>query len=73
MDGWDRAAIEAGLGQIVESRQVKLGKLAQPLRVAVTGRGASPGIFETLEVLGRVRTLSRIEAAIARAESGPAD
>ncbi|MCE2390085.1 MAG: glutamate--tRNA ligase [Proteobacteria bacterium] len=73
LDSWDRAAIEAALGGVVDAHQVKLGKLAQPLRVAVTGRGASPGIYETLEALGRDRTLARIEAAAARAETVPSD
>jgi glutamyl-tRNA synthetase len=42
---------------------LKLGKLAQPVRVAVTGSGASPGIYETLEVVGRERTLDRLGRA----------
>lgn len=54
---------------------LKLGKLAQPIRVAVTGGPNSPGIFETLEVLGRERSLHRVRAAIervrARADSTP--
>ena len=43
---------------------LKLGKLAQPVRVAVTGTGASPGIHETLEVVGRKRTLDRLRKAV---------
>ena len=43
-----------------------LGKLAQPVRVAVTGGAASPPIFETLRVLGKERTLRRLGAALAR-------
>jgi len=43
-----------------------LGKLAQPVRVAVTGSAASPGIFETLHVLGRDRTLARLDRLLAR-------
>lgn len=46
-----------------------MGKLAQPVRVAVTGGTASPGIFETLRVVGRERTLARLEAAAARASA----
>ena len=42
---------------------LKLGKLAQPVRVAVTGTGASPGIYETLEVVGRERSLDRLRKA----------
>jgi glutamyl-tRNA synthetase len=59
-----------------ELGDLKLGKLAQPVRVAVTGGPNSPGIFETLEVLGQARTLERIERgaemAEARAEGGGA-
>ena len=44
-----------------------LGKLAQPVRVAVTGSAASPPIFETLRVLGKERTLRRLADALARA------
>jgi len=59
--------VSAALGDL------KLGKLAQPVRVAVTGGPNSPGIFETLEILGRERSLARLEHAIqiveARAES----
>ncbi|MEE8164226.1 MAG: glutamate--tRNA ligase [Myxococcota bacterium] len=50
----------AGLGGL------KLGKLAQPVRVAVTGTDASPGIYETLEVVGRERTLERLRQAAQR-------
>jgi glutamyl-tRNA synthetase len=41
-----------------------MGKLAQPVRVAVTGSAASPGIYETLEVLGKTRALSRLAEAL---------
>ncbi|MAI77432.1 MAG: glutamate--tRNA ligase [Deltaproteobacteria bacterium] len=44
---------------------LKLGKIAQPVRVAVTGGPNSPGIFETLEVIGQARSLHRLEEAIA--------
>ena len=42
----------------------KAGKLFQPLRVALTGQSASPGIFEVLEILGRERSLRRIDDAL---------
>ena len=41
---------------------MKLGALAQPVRVAVTGGTVSPGIYEVLDVLGRERTLARLRA-----------
>ena len=43
--------------QLVEEEGVKMGQLAQPVRVALTGRTASPGLFDVMEVLGRDRTL----------------
>jgi glutamyl-tRNA synthetase len=44
----------------------KAGKIFQPLRVALTGLGVSPGIFDVLLMLGRERALARIDAAVAR-------
>jgi len=41
-----------------------LGKLAQPVRVAITGGAVSPPIFDTLEVLGKARSVSRIAEAL---------
>jgi glutamyl-tRNA synthetase len=49
---------------LVEKKGIKLGKLAQPVRVALTGGTVSPGIFEVLEVMGKEKALKRIEAAI---------
>ncbi|HEY8493896.1 MAG TPA: glutamate--tRNA ligase, partial [Myxococcota bacterium] len=43
-----------------------MGPLAQAVRVAVTGSAASPGIYETLAVLGRERTLARLDRALER-------
>jgi glutamyl-tRNA synthetase len=58
-------AIEATFTALVAEKSIKLGKLAQPVRVAVTGGTVSPGIFEVLEVLGKEKSLKRIKAAIA--------
>jgi glutamyl-tRNA synthetase len=52
---------------IVEKHGVKLGALAQPVRVAVTGGTESPGIYEVLEVLGKEKVLRRLEKAIGTA------
>ena len=60
---WTAAGTEAAVRAIADERKVKLGKVAQPLRAAVTGRGVSPPIFEVLEVLGRDESLGRIEDA----------
>jgi glutamyl-tRNA synthetase len=53
---------------LVEEKGIKLGKLAQPVRVALTGGTVSPGIFEVLEVMGKEKSLKRIEAAIGMAK-----
>lgn len=58
---------EEAFKQLVEEEGVKMGQLAQPVRVALTGRTASPGLFEVIEVLGRDRTLFRLRLGIERA------
>ena len=58
---------EEAFKQLVEEEGVKMGQLAQPVRVALTGRTASPGLFEVMEVLGRDRTLFRLRQGIDRA------
>ena len=57
---WDLASVEGAIREIADSAGVKLGKLAQPLRAALTGRTTSPGIFDVLVLLGREESLSRI-------------
>ena len=57
---WSAAALEAAVKAYAESQGQKLGKLAQPLRAALTGTSTSPGIFDVLEVLGRDEALGRI-------------
>ncbi len=56
--------LEKAFKLIIEKHNVKLGALAQPVRVAITGGTESPGIFEVLEVLGKEKTLKRLEKAI---------
>jgi glutamyl-tRNA synthetase len=58
---------EEDFKQLVEEEGMKMGQLAQPVRVALTGRTASPGLFEVMEVLGRDRTLFRLRKGIERA------
>ena len=48
----------------MESSGLKLGKIAQPVRVALTGGTVSPGIFEIMAVLGQGRVLDRLQAAV---------
>jgi glutamyl-tRNA synthetase len=67
---FDVEHIEVALRAVVEQTGVKPGKVFQPIRVAVAGRPVSPGIFETLALLGRDATLQRVDAALARARAG---
>jgi glutamyl-tRNA synthetase len=69
---WDAGALEAAFQTTLAAHRLSLGKLAQPVRVAVTGGTVSPGIYEVLDVLGRARTLSRLRAARARLNAPPA-
>jgi glutamyl-tRNA synthetase len=57
---WEPAAMEESLRQLAERRGVQAGKIFQPLRVALTGLGVSPGIFDVLGMIGRERSLARI-------------
>lgn len=62
---------ETSFKTLVEEEGLKMGQLAQPVRVALTGRTASPGLFEVMEVLGRERTLLRLRKGIERANTSP--
>jgi glutamyl-tRNA synthetase len=61
---WSGASIQRAFEQVLERHQLNLGKLAQPVRVALTGSTVSPGIFEVVEVIGRERVLSRLDRAL---------
>jgi glutamyl-tRNA synthetase len=67
LDSWDAVAIHAALNDLATQLATGLGKVAQPLRVAVTGTSVSPPIDATLALLGRGRSLARIDAALAAA------
>lgn len=58
---WSTDVLEAEVREFVEESGLKLGKVAQPLRAALTGGRASPGIYEVLEVLGREEAIARLE------------
>jgi glutamyl-tRNA synthetase len=58
---WSGEATEAAMRAFAETHGLKLGAVAQPLRVALTGRTTSPGIFDVLSVLGREECLARLE------------
>ena len=68
---WSIAPLEKSLRAVAERRGVGAGKLFQPLRVALTGSAVSPGIFEVLELLGRERSLARIDAALRTLRQAP--
>jgi glutamyl-tRNA synthetase len=57
---WEHDAIETAVREVADGAGVKLGKLAQPLRAALTGRTTSPGIFDVLALLGQGESLDRI-------------
>jgi glutamyl-tRNA synthetase len=65
LDCWDAPALEAALRSLAEAQGVGAGKLFQPLRVALTGVAESPGIFDVLMLIGRKRSLARVDAALA--------
>jgi len=57
---WKEKNIEDDIKLYCEKNELKLGKLAQPLRAATTGKSVSPGLYELMEVLGKTETLKRI-------------
>ena len=64
---WEPAAIHELIEKIAEQQEVKMGKVAQPLRVAVTGGAVSPPIDVTAHLIGRKRVIQRIDQEIGRA------
>jgi glutamyl-tRNA synthetase len=60
---WTESTLEAAVKAVADAAAVKLGQIAQPLRVALTGSTASPGIFEVLAILDRDESLTRLRAA----------
>ena len=60
VEPWTAPALEETVRTFIQRREIKLGAVAQPLRVALTGRPTSPGIFEVLQVLGREESLARL-------------
>lgn len=62
---WQPEALSAAVHAVMEQLEVGMGKVGQPLRVALMGHGASPSIDKTLWLMGRERSLERIERAVA--------
>jgi glutamyl-tRNA synthetase len=58
---WNHDCIEAVFNKVMKDYDLKLGKVAQPVRVALTGGTTSPSIFEVIQVLGRETTLRRLK------------
>lgn len=67
---WTTEGLEASLKAMAEELGLGLGKLAQPLRAALTGQTTSPGIFDVLVLLGKEESLARIAAQAITAEAG---
>jgi glutamyl-tRNA synthetase len=63
LENWSAEPLKAALEEVGLARELKLGKTQAPVRVAVTGRSVGLPLFESLEVLGRERTLRRLRAA----------
>ena len=64
LDGWIAADIHAAIETVAAEQEIKLGKIGQPLRVAITGGPVSPPIDTTIALVGRKRTLQRLDHAI---------
>ena len=64
LEPWSVPAIESAVQTVLAGHGLALGKLAQPLRVALTGGSVSPGIYEVIELVGRTRCLARLDAAL---------
>lgn len=60
---WTRAALEEVVTALAESKGLKMGKLAQPLRAALAGRTVTPSVFDMMLVIGREETLARLHDA----------
>ncbi|HEX5048625.1 MAG TPA: glutamate--tRNA ligase [Gammaproteobacteria bacterium] len=71
LEEWTEASTQTAVEATATTLAVKLGKVAQPLRVALTGQAASPGIGTTLVLVGRRRTEQRIDRAVAYIDARP--
>jgi glutamyl-tRNA synthetase len=64
LDSYTHENLENVFKEVMKQTGLKLGKIAQPVRVALTGKTASPGIFEIIVILGPERVIPRLENAI---------
>jgi glutamyl-tRNA synthetase len=65
LNDWSHDNIDAALRQFAEEKELKFGKVAQPLRAAITGKNATPGCFDVLLILGQEESLSRLRETCA--------
>ncbi len=72
-DPWELDGIERSLATVLERFELKPGRLYQPIRVAITGSSVSPGIFESLQALGRPQSVQRLRVAVSRLAPAAAD
>ena len=63
MTGLDQESLETTFRRVAENGGVKLVRVAQPVRVALTGKTASPGLFDIISILGKQRVLERLDRA----------
>ncbi|MBX3028003.1 glutamate--tRNA ligase [bacterium] len=70
LEEWTAPAIEAAFQSVLARHGLALGKLAQPVRVALTGSTVSPGIYELVEVVGRERSIARLDRVLPMIGSG---
>lgn len=61
---FSRQGLEAIFQRFLDEKKIKMGKIAQPLRVSLTGRSASPGLFEVMEALGKDKVMTRLERGL---------
>ena len=69
---WSVAEVEAAITRYLEAKQLQIKDVAQPARVALTGRSVSPGLYEIIAALGKERTVKRLREGGARAASAAA-
>lgn len=70
VEPWSADRLEHALRAVAEESGVSAAKLIHPTRLAVTGKGVSPGLFEVLELIGRERSVARLERLAAHVEAG---
>jgi glutamyl-tRNA synthetase len=71
LEDYNEPALEQTFKAVMSETGLKLGKIAQPVRVALSGRAASPGIFEITAIIGKEQTLARLRRAVAYIGFGP--